>query len=97
MLNFSLLILVIPDLGQFKAWNLYRVSQSELLNASKIVIAYVRRLKFCMWIFLPFRNFLVFCPRKLLENWRNPCPHIAAAPEDHHGHKLKIVQNLKKM
>jgi hypothetical protein len=46
---FSFLTSEIPDLERFKAWNLYRVSQSELLNACKIVIAYVRRLKFCMW------------------------------------------------
>ena len=47
---FTLLTEEIPDLEQFKAWNLYRVFQSEHLNACKIVIAYVRRLKFCMWM-----------------------------------------------
>ena len=59
MQNFSLLTLEIPDLEQFKDWNLYRVSQSELLNACKIVIAYVRRLKFCMWIFFTISKLFV--------------------------------------
>ena len=59
MQNFSLLTSEIPDLEQFKAWNLYRVSQSELLNVCKIVIAYVRSLKFCMYIF--FNIWKLFC------------------------------------
>ena len=93
MQNFSLLTLVIPDLGRFKAQNLYRVSQSELLNASRIVIAYVKRLKFC-GLLLPFKNFC-FYPRKLLTNWRNPSPHIAVAPADHGGHEIKNCFKLK--
>ena len=52
MQNFSILTLEILDLEQFKAWKLYRVSQSDLLNACKIMIAYARRLKFGVWIFL---------------------------------------------
>ena len=72
MQNFSLLTSEIPELEQFKDWNLYRVSQSELLNACKIVIAYVRRLKFCMWIFFTISK--LFCymsadiARKLAES-----------------------------
>ena len=58
MQNSSLLTSEIPDLEQFKAWYLYRVSQSELLNACKIVIAYVRRLQFCMWIFFTISKLL---------------------------------------
>ena len=52
MQNFSLLTSEIPDLEQFKAWKLYRLSQSELLKACKLVIAYVRRLKKIMLIFI---------------------------------------------
>ena len=33
------------------------------LNVCKIVIAYVRRLKFCMWIFFIFQNVFVSCSR----------------------------------
>ena len=63
MQNFSILTLEILDLEQFKAWNLYRVSQSDLLNACKIMIAYARRLKFGVWIFFIYINIL-FCVRK---------------------------------
>ena len=73
MQNFSLLTSEIPELEQFKDWNLDRVSQSELLNAFKIVIAYVRRLKFCMWIFFYISKLfcLLSATYVLLENF---CP-----------------------
>ena len=47
--------------------------------------------------FLPFQNFFVSCLRKLLANWRNPRPHIAAAPAYYRGHEIKMVPNCKKM
>jgi hypothetical protein len=60
MQNFSLLTSEIPELEQFKDWNLYRVSQSELLIVCKIVIAYVRSLKVCMWIFFTISKLFCF-------------------------------------
>ena len=87
MQNFSILTLEILDLEQFKAWNLYRVSQSDLLNACKIMIAYARRLKFGVWIFFYIYKLFVLCQQKLLANWRNLSLHIAAT--------LQITADIK--
>ena len=49
-----------------------------------------------MWIFSTISKLFCLLP-KLLANWRNPRPYVAAAPADHRRHEIKMVQNLKEM